>query len=82
MIQRLTTQSLAERLVYYRQLAETALKNAQCTSNTDIRASYITMAAGWHALAAELDEFLKTRSDLSSQAQDGPQEDPAVRLIK
>lgn len=46
---------MAERARHYRQLAHEALKNAAGAAEGDLRTGYLTMAAGWHSLATEIE---------------------------
>lgn len=46
---------LAQRLLRYRQLSQEALRKATDTADKDIRAGYLSMAAGWHMLATEIE---------------------------
>ena len=51
--------SLEERLPHYRQMAADALQQAANTENFNIRAGYLSMASGWHALAGEIEEAMR-----------------------
>ena len=51
----LETLPLAERLQRYRQLSQEALQKATDCAEEDMRAGYLSMAAGWHMLATEVE---------------------------
>jgi hypothetical protein len=44
-----------ERLKRYRQFAEEALEKANEAGEAEMRTGFLTMAAGWHALACEIE---------------------------
>jgi hypothetical protein len=46
---------LAQRVMYYRRLAEAALYEASAVADRDARGGLLSMAAGWHLLASELE---------------------------
>ena len=48
---------LAQRLLRYRQLSQEALQKATNIANEDMRAGYLSMAAGWHMLATEIERL-------------------------
>ena len=62
---------LAQRLLRYRQLSQEALQKATNIEDEEMRAGYLSMAAGWHMLATEI-EKLRDRQpatrDVSSEA--------------
>jgi len=62
---------LAQRLLRYRQLSQEALQKATKVEDEDMRAGYLSMAAGWHMLATEI-ERLRDRQQPS-----GTEERPA-----
>ena len=41
--------------MYYRRLAEAALYEASAVADRDARGGLLSMAAGWHLLASELE---------------------------
>ncbi len=47
--------TIEERTQQYRERAEEALRLAEAASNENLRASYLSIACGWHALALELE---------------------------
>lgn len=55
---------LAQRLLRYRQLSQEALQKATHIEDEDMRAGYLSMAAGWHMLATEI-EKLRDRQTLA-----------------
>jgi len=58
--------SLAERLTHYRRFAEDALSEADIAADRNARGGLLSMAAGWHMLASELERsMLQSRSDLN-----------------
>lgn len=48
---------LAQRLLRYRQLSQEALQKATNLDDEDMRAGYLSMAAGWHMLATEVERL-------------------------
>jgi tellurite resistance protein len=48
---------LAQRLLRYRQLSQEALQQATKIENDELRAGYLSMAAGWHILATEIEKL-------------------------
>ena len=48
---------LAQRLLRYRQLSQEALQKATNIEDEDMRAGYLSMAAGWHMLATEIEKL-------------------------
>lgn len=58
--QPLESASEKERLTRYRQFAEEALEKAREAGNADLRAGFLTMAAGWHSLAYEIERSART----------------------
>lgn len=52
---------LAQRLMRYRQLSQEALRKATQTEDEDMRAGYLSMAAGWHMLATEIERLRERR---------------------
>jgi hypothetical protein len=46
---------LAQRLLRYRQLSQEALQKATNLDDDEMRAGYLSMAAGWHMLATEIE---------------------------
>lgn len=61
---------LAQRLLRYRQLSQEALQKATNIDDEEMRAGYLSMAAGWHMLATEIE---KLRDRQSSAAELGPE---------
>lgn len=59
---RFQPETLLQRLSYYRRLAEEALRKASSTSDIDLHAGYLGMAAGWHSLAMEIERSLQTEA--------------------
>jgi len=57
---------LAQRLLRYRQLSQEALQKATKVEDEDMRAGYLSMAAGWHMLATEI-ERLRDRQQPATQ---------------
>lgn len=48
---------LAQRLLRYRQLSQEALQKATNIQDETTRAGYLSMAAGWHTLATEVERL-------------------------
>jgi hypothetical protein len=48
---------LAQRLLRYRQLSQEALQKATNIEDEEMRAGYLSMAAGWHMLATEIEKL-------------------------
>jgi hypothetical protein len=48
---------LAQRLLRYRQLSQEALQKATNIEDAEMRAGYLSMAAGWHMLATEIEKL-------------------------
>lgn len=48
---------LAQRLLRYRQLSQEALQKATDIQDEATRAGYLSMAAGWHTLATEIERL-------------------------
>ena len=48
---------LAQRLLRYRQLSQEALQKATHIEDEEMRAGYLSMAAGWHMLATEIEKL-------------------------
>lgn len=46
---------LAERVQQYREMADATLIKAQTIEDPEMRKQYLNMAAGWHALAQQLE---------------------------
>lgn len=72
---------LAQRLLRYRQLSQEALEKATKIEDEEIRAGYLSMAAGWHMLATEIarlrDRQLSTEGsspETSSRPEQGDRE--------
>lgn len=57
--QTLESLPLQERAKRYRQFADEAFRQAGQSANPDLRAGLLSMAAGWHALATELDSVIR-----------------------
>jgi hypothetical protein len=53
---------LAQRLLRYRQLSQEALQKATKMENDELRAGYLSMAAGWHMLATEIEKLRDRQS--------------------
>ncbi len=51
----LETLPLEQRARRYREFAQEALRRASNTRDSDMRAGFLSMAAGWHALAEEIE---------------------------
>lgn len=51
--------SLDQRLRAYRGLAEESLRKASLTDDTELHAGYLSMAAGWHSLASEIERAME-----------------------
>jgi len=51
----LETLPLEQRAQRYREFAQEALRRAANTHDSDMRAGFLSMAAGWHALAEEIE---------------------------
>ena len=50
-----------ERAQRYRQFATEAVRKAQEACDLDLRAEYVTMAAGWHTMAVEAERLVKEK---------------------
>jgi hypothetical protein len=48
----------AERAERYREFANDAMQKAQTAVNSEHRIEYLTMAAGWHSLASEIERLM------------------------
>lgn len=46
---------LAQRVQQYREMADATLLKAQTVQELEMRKQYLNMAAGWHALAQQLE---------------------------
>ena len=62
---------LTQRLLRYRQLSQEALQKATNLENDEMRAGYLSMAAGWHMLATEM-ERLRDRQSAAKDLQQVP----------
>jgi hypothetical protein len=62
---------LCERLLRYRQFSQDALQKAADITDSEMRAGYLSMAAGWHMLATEIERFTN-RQRLSGEASLAP----------
>ena len=61
---------LAQRLLRYRQLSQEALQKATNIEDREMRAGYLSMAAGWHMLATEIEKLRDRQpaaADMSSE---------------
>lgn len=69
---------LEERAARCRKFAEEALRQAARAKDSVMRANYLTIAAGWHGLAAELERLLESQIVVSggTEAQDAPKRPP------
>lgn len=54
----LETLPLEQRAQRYREFAQEALRRASNTGDADMRAGFLSMAAGWHALAEEIERTM------------------------
>jgi hypothetical protein len=63
----------------YREFSEDALRKAQDIKDEDMRAGYLSMAAGWHTLATEI-EKLKERAVVPEEFPRQADPDPAGSL--
>lgn len=63
---------LTQRLLRYRQLSQEALQQATSIENEEMRAGYLSMAAGWHMLATEIERL----RDRQAAAKDLPSTGP------
>ena len=53
---------LAQRLLRYRQFSQEALRKATDIKDEEMRAGYLSMAAGWHMLATEIERLRERQS--------------------
>jgi hypothetical protein len=53
--QSLAALSLEERAQHYRAFANEAFRKAAISEGKELRAGYLSMAAGWHTLALEIE---------------------------
>ena len=69
---------LEERAARCRQFAQEALRQAHLVRDPKLRANYLTMAAGWHGLAAEPERLLESHIVVSggTEAQNTPKRPP------
>jgi len=67
-----------ERLIRYRLFAEDALEKAQTASSQELRAGFLTMANGWHIMAAELERQMRRGSLPTMVEQDQPEQDKSA----
>lgn len=68
---------LAQRLLRYRQLSQEALQKATNIDDEEMRAGYLSMAAGWHMLATEVEKLRDrqpTRADYGPEPSTGSDE--------
>jgi hypothetical protein len=56
----------AQRSRRYRELADAALAKARHAKLPGLRAEYLAMAAGWHALAQEMEDDIRARTQLEA----------------
>lgn len=68
------TLPLDQRAQRYREFAEQALRRASDTHDPEMRAGFLSMAAGWHALA---EEIVRTMARAAAGEETGP--NPAQR---
>ena len=52
----------AERAERYREFANEAMQKAQAAADSEHRIEYLTMAAGWHGLASEIERSMGIES--------------------
>lgn len=69
---------LAQRLLRYRQLSQEALQKATNIEDEEMRAGYLSMAAGWHMLATEI-EKLRDRQPAAGDVSVEPRAEPSDR---
>jgi hypothetical protein len=69
---------LAQRLLRYRQLSQEALQKATNIEDEEMRAGYLSMAAGWHMLATEI-EKLRDRQPAKDMASETALSEPGDR---
>jgi len=72
---------LAQRLLRYRQLSQEALQKATNTEDQEMRAGYLSMAAGWHMLATEIEKLRDRQAvvaDMSSETHAEPGDRPSL----
>ena len=69
---------LAQRLLRYRQLCQEALQKATNIEDEEMRAGYLSMAAGWHMLATEI-EKLRDRQPAAGDVSVEPRAEPSDR---
>jgi len=65
---------LGQRAQCYREFAEQALRRASSARDPDMRAGFLSMAAGWHALAEEI-----KRTTARTAPGEEPRQNPAQR---
>ena len=63
---------LAQRLLRYRQLSQEALQKATNIEDEDMRAGYLSMAAGWHMLATEMERLRDRQAAARNLPPTGP----------
>jgi hypothetical protein len=56
--QSLEALSLEERAKHYREFANEAFRRAAVSGTNELRAGYLSMAAGWHTLAIEMERVM------------------------
>jgi len=74
---------IAQRLLRYRQFSQEALRKATDTRDEEMRAAYLSMAAGWHMLATEIERFRDRQpfsQEFSPKIESQPQSGDAPRL--
>jgi hypothetical protein len=64
----LETLPLEQRAQRYREFAQEALRRASRTGDPDMRAGFLSMAAGWHALAEEIERTLVRTTPKAEEA--------------
>jgi hypothetical protein len=71
----LETLPLVQRLARYRQLSQEALQKATDSGTDDMRAGYLSMAAGWHMLATEVERLRERQRNAQKSLSDADARD-------
>jgi hypothetical protein len=61
--QSLSSLPLEDRARLYRQFAADAIRRSEQSARQELRAGHLSMAAGWHALALEVEDSLGLFND-------------------
>jgi len=68
-------QDISQRVEEYRRWAAVAMRRAERAMGPDLKRSYLNLAAGWTALADQIEE----NQEIGSLPREGPRDDTARR---